>query len=66
MIKLTQDKINKIKEMKNPVILINSNDYNNFKSELKTSNNPNYNNNILIIKSDIVEKGNIIVYDSKL
>lgn len=65
MIKLTQDKINKIKEMKNPVILINSNDYNNFKSELKISNNPNYNNNIPIIKSDIVEKGNIIVYDAK-
>jgi len=59
----------KIREMKNPTILMNKTDFENFKKDieskvdnLKVGLNPTY-EGIPIKTNEFVEKGNIIVYD---
>ena len=58
----------RIREMKNPTILMNENDFEWFKKEieLKTTieigSNPTY-QGIPIKKSQTIEKGNFVVYD---
>ena len=64
-----QLRIQKIREMKNPTILMNTTDFENFKKEveskvtnLKVGSNPTY-EGFPIKTSDIIEKGNLVVYD---
>ena len=58
----------KIREMKNPTILMNETDFEVFKKEVESKttvivgNNPTY-QNVPIKTSQIIEKGNIVVYD---
>jgi len=58
----------KIREMKNPTILMNENDFNVFKKEVESKttvvvgNNPTY-QGVPIKTSQTIEKGNFIVYD---
>ncbi len=59
----------KIREMKNPAILMNDIDFENFKKEVeskvvnfKVGENPTY-EGIPIKVNEFIEKGNIIVYD---
>jgi len=58
----------KIREMKNPTILMNENDFEDFKKEveskttLKVGNTPTY-EGIPIKTSDMIQKGNVFVYD---
>lgn len=59
----------KIREMKNPTILMNDVDFENFKKEVeskvvnfKVGANPTY-EGIPIKVNEFIEKGNIIVYD---
>jgi hypothetical protein len=67
-----QLKINKIREMKHPTILMNSSDFDIFKNKVeskiqnfKVGEYPTY-QNIPIKSRDFVKKGNIIVYDDIL
>jgi len=61
-------KIKKIREMKNPTILMNETDFEGFKKDIETKttivvgNNPTY-QGVPIKTSQIIEKGNIVVYD---
>ena len=55
--------------MKNPTILMNTSDFENFKKEIeskvtnfKVGLNPTY-EGVPIKTSDIIEKGNLVVYD---
>lgn len=64
-----QLRIQKIREMKNPTILMNTTDFENFKKEVeskvtnfKVGLNPTY-EGVPIKTSDIIEKGNLVVYD---
>lgn len=62
-----QIKISKIKEMKNPVIIMNNLDFEYFKDEvnfntLNANNNPKY-ENIPIRKSIHINRGEIFIYD---
>ena len=58
----------KIREMKNPTILMNETDFEVFKKEIEAKttvivgNNPTY-QGLPVKTSQIIEKGNIIVYD---
>ena len=58
----------KIREMQNHIILMNENDFENFKKEIvskstiKVSNNPTY-EGVPIKTSQLIERGNVIVYD---
>ena len=61
--------IKKIREMKNPTILMNGEDFESFKKEveskvnnLKVGKNPTY-EGISIMVRDFIEQGNLIVYD---
>jgi hypothetical protein len=66
-----QLKIKKVREMKNPTILMNSNDFEIFKKEIelkaqdfKIGDNPIIKYQGVPIKtSEILEKGDVIVYD---
>lgn len=67
-----QLRIKKIREMKNPTIVMNKTDFENFKKDveskvvnLKVGLNPTY-EGIPIKTSDIIERGNIVVYDDVL
>jgi hypothetical protein len=67
--KLRQElRTKKIREMKNPTILMNENDFEVFKNEIESKttvvvgNNPTY-QGVPIKTSQIIEKGNIVVYD---
>ena len=64
-----QLRIKKVREMKNPIILMNSDDFYAFKTELestikgyKVGENPTY-EGVPIKVTDIVKRGNIVVYD---
>ena len=64
-----QLRLQKIREMKNPTIVMNNTDFENFKKDaeskvvnLKVGLNPTY-NGIPIKTSDIIERGNVVVYD---
>ena len=64
-----QLKIKKVREMKNPTILMNKTDFQTFKKEveakvnnLKVGANPTY-EGIPIKTNDFIEQGNIIIYD---
>lgn len=76
--KIMEDKIQqqlraeKVREMKNPTILMNPDDYTAFKTELESTvqnlcvgKNPTY-EGIPIKTNEIVQKGNVIVYDDVL
>ena len=58
----------KIREMKNPTILMNETDFEVFKKEVESKttvvvgNNPTY-QGVPVKTSQIIEKGNFIVYD---
>ncbi len=62
-------RIMKVREMKNPTILMNETDFENFKKELEAKvNNFKAGNNLTYegvpIKTGVfIEKGNIIIYD---
>ena len=62
----------RIREMKNPKILINTKHFEDFEKEIqakvtnfKTGDNPTY-EGIPIIKNDFVQPGNIFIYDDVL
>ncbi len=64
-----QLKIKKVREMKNPTILMNKTDFETFKKEVeakvnnfKVGENPTY-EGVPIKTKDFIEQGNIIIYD---
>lgn len=64
-----QIRLQKIREMKNPTILMNTTDFENFKKEVeskvvnfKVGLNPTY-DGIPIQTSDLIKVGNLVVYD---
>lgn len=67
--KLRQElRTKKIREMKNPTILMNENDFEVFKNKIESKttivvgNKPTY-QGVPIKTNQIIEKGNIVVYD---
>ena len=67
--KLRQElRVKKIREMKNPTILINENDFEVFKKEIESKttvavgDNPTY-EGVPIKINNIIQSGNIVIYD---
>jgi len=64
-----QLKVKKVREMKNPTILMNEKDFENFKKEVeskindfKVGDNPSY-EGVPILTACHIEQGNILIYD---